>query len=72
MNSQAQAILNGAIAQLQALAVSQQGAIDADNADIADLQTKLAADQADVQTQTADLASTSSVVASLQQLVAGQ
>lgn len=69
MNDQAIAILNGAIAQLGALAASQQSTIDTDATDAAAAQAKLDADQADITKQTDDLASTNSIAASLQALV---
>lgn len=69
MNTQATEILRGAIAQLGALAGSQQGTIETDTADAAAAQAKLDADTADIAKQSADLASTQTIAASLQSLV---
>ena len=70
MNDQAQAILNGAVAQLEALSVSQQASIDADTADIQVQEAKLAADQADVATQTTNKENTDQITAALKNLLA--
>ncbi len=70
VNDQAIAIVNGAIAQLTALAAAQQATVDADKTDAAAAQAKLDADNVDIATGQANVTSTNAISASLAALVA--